>query len=103
MKKAILFSGVIISSILNFACDNKKPQLTMKIDGEKLYKQNCVICHGLDGKLGVNGSKDLTKSDLTLDERVTIITKGKGAMAPYEKVLSKKEIRAIAKYTQKLK
>lgn len=73
------------------------------IDAKKLFKMNCMLCHGADGKLGANGSKDLTKSVLTLEERITLITNGKGAMVPYKGMLSAEEIKALAKYTTELK
>ena len=103
MKKYTLFSILLVGVLFSFSCDEKKNQKVGKISGAKLYKQNCIICHGLDGKMGVNGSKDLTLSKLTVKERVAIITKGKGAMAPYEEVLTKDEILAVAKFTTTLK
>lgn len=72
-------------------------------DGKKIFKINCVLCHGADGKLGVNGSKDLTQSTITLEDAITQITKGKGLMASYEPILSKEEIEAVAKYTISLR
>ena len=58
MKK--LFVLFVLAFVI-FACADKKEK-TASIDAKKIYKQNCVICHGLDGKLGINNSKDLTKS-----------------------------------------
>lgn len=70
--------------------------------GEAVYKKYCVLCHGLDGKLGLNGSKDLTISKLTLEERVVQVTKGKNTMTPFEGILSQEEIKAVAEYTMTL-
>lgn len=72
-------------------------------DGAKIFKLNCELCHGYDGKLGANGSKDLSISALSLDERIAIITKGKGAMVAYENILTLSEIKAVAEYTLTLK
>ncbi len=72
-------------------------------DGAKIYKQNCELCHGADGKLMANGSKDLTLSDLDLNERIAQISKGKGVMMAFEKILSLSEIKAVAEYTLSLK
>lgn len=86
------------------ACADKKTNGNANDDkGRKLYKQNCVICHGSDGKLGINGSKDLTISTLNLEERKTIISNGKGAMVGLKSILSPEEIDAVAQYTFKLK
>jgi len=72
-------------------------------DGKKIFKINCVLCHGADGKLGINQSKDLTLSTITLEEAITQITNGKGLMAAYEPILTKEEIEAVAKYTLSLR
>jgi mono/diheme cytochrome c family protein len=72
------------------------------VDGAKIYKQNCELCHGPDGKLGANGSKDLTVSELELNERIAMITKGKGLMMAFENLLSLSEIKAVAEYTMSL-
>ena len=71
-------------------------------DGMAVFRQYCVACHGADGKLGLNGAKDLGASALTLDERIEVITKGRKLMTPFAEVLTPEEIRAVAEYTQKL-
>lgn len=71
--------------------------------GASVYKKYCVICHGLDGKLGVNGAKDITASALTLDERIALISKGKNTMTPFEGILTPGEIKAVATYSMTLK
>ena len=73
------------------------------INGQRIFKVSCAICHGNDGKLGANGSKDLTKSILTLEERITMVTKGKNTMPPQEGILSPEEIKAVAAYSMTLK
>lgn len=73
-----------------------------KPDGEKIYKTYCVTCHGLYGDMGGSGAHDLTKSTLSLEERVLVITNGRNTMAPFKSLLDEKEIKAVAKYTQKL-
>jgi cytochrome c6 len=77
---------------------------TSDINGKALYMTTCVACHGANGKLGTNGSKDLTASALTLEERISILNNGvKGtAMIAYNSIYSPKEIQAIAEYTMEL-
>jgi len=99
MKKLIVLAFI---GLVAFSCAEKKAK-TKGIDGKKIFKQNCVVCHGLDGKLGANGSKDLTESKLTMDERKTIIKNGKGAMVGLGTLLKPEEIQAVAEYTFKLK
>ena len=99
MKKILI---IAIIGMVAFSCAEKKPS-TPGVDGKKIFKQNCVICHGANGKLGLNNSKDLTVSKLTVDERKAIIKNGKGVMAPFGNVLKPAEIQAVAEYTFKLK
>ena len=70
--------------------------------GKKVYKTYCVACHGIDGKLNLNGAKDFTTSTLAFAERKNIITNGKGLMTPFKEVLSAEEIEAVAAYTLEL-
>ncbi len=74
-----------------------------KPDGLAVFRQNCVNCHGTDGKLGLNGAKDLSKSTLSLDERVLVITNGRNQMTAWKGLLSPDEIRAVAEHTLTLK
>ena len=69
--------------------------------GKEIFKKYCILCHGSDGKLGLNGALDLTISELTLEERIVRITNGKNTMIPYKDVLDQEEIESVAKYTMK--
>lgn len=93
------------------ACANKdnKPKESsspsseaVAVDGAKIYKQNCALCHGPDGKLGANGSKDLTISEFDLNDRIAMISKGKGVMTAFENILTLSEIKAVAEYSMTL-
>ena len=82
------------------ACGGKEPnKYAAKIDGEAIFKKYCVTCHGVDGKLKLNGAKDLSISQLSLAEKVIQVTKGKNTMTPFEGILSPPEIQAVAEYT----
>lgn len=102
MKKYIF---LLIIGFVTIACGGKKDKSAevSGIDGAKIYKTNCVICHGEDGKLGLNNAKDLTQSKMTMDERIGNITNGKNAMTAFGSMLTKDEIKAVAAYTFKLK
>ena len=69
----------------------------------QLILQNCELCHGPDGKLGANGSKNLTVSELDLNARIAMVSKGKGVMMAFENILNLSEIKAVAEYTMTLK
>ncbi len=107
----IFFGGVYL--LIFWACGQNSPDgktnvvqnknSPTKPDGLTVFRRNCMNCHGNDGKLGLNGAKDLTQTPLSLDERILIITNGRNAMAPWEGLLSPEEIRAVASYTGTLK
>jgi mono/diheme cytochrome c family protein len=105
------FLVISVFALFLYACGSKdaskqaiaNQESVPAADGAKVFKLNCELCHGADGKLGANGSKDLSISQLSLDERIAIITKGKGAMVAYENILSLSEIKAVAEYTLTLK
>jgi len=88
--------------------ENTKPEQAekkevAKLDGEPVYKLYCTVCHGDDGKLGINDAGDLTESTMTMEERIERIEEGKGMMTPYKDVLSERQIQAVAEYLDKLK
>ncbi len=101
MKKITVF--IALCSIVLACSGNKKNGNTSSVDGAKIYKVNCTLCHGMDGKLGINGSKDITASPMTKDERIHLIKNGKNTMTPFKALLSEEEIEAVAEYTFELK
>jgi cytochrome c6 len=73
------------------------------LDGAAIFRKYCVTCHGSNGKLGMSGAKDLSVSALSLEDRVALITNGRGLMASYRDVLSEDQIKAVAEYTLQLR
>lgn len=71
--------------------------------GSEIFRKNCVTCHGAAGNLGLNGAYDLTKSILSHEERVAVITNGRKLMTPFGAILSAAEIKSVAEYTETLK
>jgi len=72
-------------------------------NGEKIYKQYCVTCHGLYGDMGASGAYNLTESELAVEERVNVITNGRKTMSAFKNLLDEDEIQAVAEYTMELK
>lgn len=68
-----------------------------------VYNTNCTMCHGRKGDLGMSGAKDLAASTLSREEVIALVTDGKGAMMPYGKTLSKKQIEAVADHVLTLR
>lgn len=109
----VLVTGAL--ALLIISCGSVEEQINQKAaaaraatpptppDGMAVFRQYCLVCHGADGKLGLNGAKDLSVSALTLEERLNIITNGKKLMTPFNEVLSPEEIKAVAEYTLTLK
>jgi len=84
---------------------------TFADSGAGTYKAKCSACHGKDGAgdtmLGKNlklrhlGSDDVQRqSD---DELFTIISKGKKRMPPFDRKLSRDQIRDLVKFIRSLK
>lgn len=74
-----------------------------EVEGIKLFKLHCSICHGFKGDMKINGAKDLTISKIPLEESVAQIYHGKGLMQPYKGILSDAEIIAVARYSETLR
>lgn len=72
-------------------------------EGEMVFNTNCAMCHGRKGDLGMSGAKNLVTSTLKRDEVIAMVTNGKGAMMPYGKTLSKKQIEAVADHVLTLR
>lgn len=71
--------------------------------GEKIFTDNCIKCHGVDGKKKYNGAKDLSISVLSLDERIKIISSAQSISDMFHEprfvdVLSENEIKEVAEY-----
>lgn len=98
-----IFVTLLLLAIIIACSGNDASRGTSAVDGEAIYKKYCTLCHGVNGKLGLNGSKDITISKLTEPERIVQITKGKNTMTPYEGILSPEEIKAVAAYSMTLK
>jgi mono/diheme cytochrome c family protein len=69
---------------------------------QALYNTNCKLCHGSKGDLGVSGAANLRKSELSIEERILVITNGRNGMASYKGILDEEEIRLLAEFTMNL-
>lgn len=109
MTKGLYFEVFLcVGSMLFTSCNdgNTKQQNTLtqtnfqmeKIDARTLYISNCATCHGVDGRLGASGAKNLAETKLLVDEVKQQIITGKGAMPPFGNQLSDEEIQAVSNY-----
>jgi mono/diheme cytochrome c family protein len=83
-----------------------------KINAAGLFGENCVGCHGTNGRAHtfhgiILGAQNLTDAkwqiDTTDDEIVHAIQTGPHAMPEFDKKLSESEIEALAMYVRTLK
>lgn len=81
----------------------KKKKTKKPVNGEKVYKQYCLTCHGADGTMGASGALDLSVTKLTVEEKINVITNGRNTMTPFKGLLNEAKIKAVAEYTEKLK
>lgn len=72
-------------------------------DGHLIYKMYCVSCHGMQGNMGGNGAFDISRSALSVEQRVEVITGGRNTMTSFGFKLTPEQIRAVAEYTMELK
>lgn len=68
-------------------------------EGKALFQKNCAVCHGPDGKLGLNGAHDLSKSNLNTMGRVYMVTQGLGKMPSFKGQLSEVQIQQVVAYS----
>lgn len=79
-------------------------------EGQKLFVQNCVTCHGPDGSgntaIGKSvGAKDLRSAEakkLSDAEIATQINQGKGNMPPFASSLKKENVNNLIAYVREL-
>jgi cytochrome c553 len=71
--------------------------------GALVYHQNCVFCHGTDGKKMYRDAPDLTLSRISEDAIIQSVREGsKGKMPAYNLVITDENMAALAKYVTSL-
>ncbi|MFD2446969.1 PQQ-binding-like beta-propeller repeat protein [Bacillus sp. CGMCC 1.16607] len=68
---------------------------------EKVYKNNCLACHGAGGGGGHNGP-NLQNTKMDRDAVIKQVKNGGGQMPSFKDTLSEKEIEAVADYVKSL-
>lgn len=74
------------------------PEGIAAADGKALYEANCKLCHGDDGKLGMAGAADVSKTAMDLATIKQTILQGKGAMNKIE--MTDEQATAVAAYVE---
>lgn len=81
--RIILVFAIFMQSCGGDPVSTDEAEATM---GKDLFSNNCVICHGSNGKLGASGAKDLSKSSLNPKEVRDVIMNGRGTMSSYSRI-----------------
>lgn len=99
---AAFICGLLIYMGANGACASTEQVKGDVVNGKKVFEQYCILCHGDNGKMQLNGAKDITVSQLTFELRLTLIKDGKNLMTPFDGILSETEIQDVAAYSMTL-
>lgn len=106
MVLKLIPQGLVLAGVL-VGCGSSTSPEPVKSSGEvsmaeakRAYTMKCSLCHGSDGRLGASQAPDLALSQMSLQERIAIITYGKGVMPPQKDVLDARTIEAVARYIE---
>ena len=78
-------------------------KVALSTNAKAIFNDKCTLCHGEDGRKGTLSAADLSISTMSIDEKIQIITNGRGAMVGFQDQLSKEEIETVAMYLTMLK
>jgi cytochrome c6 len=107
-RRLVLVGSILAISFLQSCGEANDPTVekpkSPQEEAKDLYTLNCASCHGMDGKLGGSGSKDLSKSNLTDSEMIEIITNGKKNMPAIKDVIQDpSKIKKLAEFVKTLR
>lgn len=107
-RRLVLVGSILAISFLQSCGEANEPTVekpkSPQEEAKDLYTLNCASCHGMDGKLGGSGSKDLSKSNLTDSEMIEIITNGKNNMPAMKDVIQdQSKIKNLAEFVKTLR
>ena len=107
-RRLVLIGNILAISFLQSCGDSNESKVetpkSPQEEAKDLYTLNCASCHGIDGKLGGSGSKDLSKSTLSDTEMINIITNGKNNMPAMKDVIQDPaKIKNLAEFVKSLR
>jgi cytochrome c6 len=72
-------------------------------NGKIIFQNNCIGCHGHDGKLGKHGAKNLQISKLNDSKLLKIVSDGKWVMPKWKNILTSEQLSAVIMYVKTLR
>jgi len=100
-----IFLCIVVSSCTNPV--KERADLNVKVfsksDAKALFTMKCASCHGMDGKLGAGGAKDLSISILEENQIISIINNGQNSMPSFEASISKEQHIELVKFVKSLR
>ncbi len=106
MKISTLITLTLLSAVPMLAQSSKGHGST----GEALFQEQCIGCHGSDGRAQTEMGKKLGAADLTSDDirqqsdsqLAKIVKDGKGKMPAFDQKLRDDEIHGVITYIRQL-
>ena len=95
--------GIGKPSMAEVVTDTAAANYDILVHGKAIYINNCMRCHGEDGKAGINGATDLTGSLCENRGLIGIIKHGRNLMPAYKEQLTEQEILAVAEYVKSIR
>ncbi len=83
--------------------DTSNAKYDLLAHGKLIYANECVRCHGEDGKAMINGATDLTGSLCENRGLIGIIKHGRNLMPAFKQKLNEQEIFAVAEYVKSIR
>lgn len=102
----LVFGLVVIScSGNNQSTISSETRESAPTNPQALYAIHCDACHGADGKKGVSGAADLSKSSLSDKEIENTIKNGneKGMMPFKDMITNPKDIKGLIEFVKTLR
>jgi mono/diheme cytochrome c family protein len=102
----LIFGLVIVScSSGNQSSVSPNTEESTPANPQALYAIHCDACHGADGKKGVSGAADLSKSTLSDKEIENTIKYGneKGMMPFKDMITNPKDLKALVEFVKTLR
>lgn len=95
--------GIGKPSMGNVVTDTADASYDILAHGKMVYTNQCLRCHGEDGKAGINGASNLTASMCENRGLVGIIRNGRNLMPAFKDLLNEQEVLAVAEYVKSLR